>query len=107
MISIAQFMNAPIIVALCVWFGILMLCSVFGLVFYYSCSISQEPGSVHLSTLKDSTQAWLTDRKIKVRRSNEGGFVRIVCFRDSTQSPRAITLRRGLSPVSHWLGWAS
>ena len=26
---------------------------------------SQEPGSVHLSTLKESTQAWLTDRKIK------------------------------------------
>jgi len=24
-----------------------------------------EPGSVHLSTLKESTQAWLTDRKIK------------------------------------------
>ena len=25
-----------------------------------------EPGSVHLATLKESTQRWLTDRKIKV-----------------------------------------
>jgi len=27
--------------------------------------VISEPGSVHLSTLKESTQAWLTDRKIK------------------------------------------
>ena len=78
--------------------------------------MTQEPGSVHLSTLKESTQAWLTDRKIK-------GFYTgltsckswFVCFFSMSfylscfcvQWLRATALRREPSPAWPWPGWAS
>ena len=68
----------------------------------------QEPGSVHLATLKESTQAWLNDRKIK-------GFYTglFVSFYvdwiniSSAQWRKATASKRGPSPAWPWLAWAS
>ena len=83
--------------------------------------MTQEPGSVHLSTLKESTQAWLTDRKIKgfytglfLAKVGSSVFSQCICHAVSlyeesfcVQWLRATALRREPSPAWPWPGWAS